>query len=164
MLSFLSQGEYCHRNQWIYKDRRRIRMVVSCRSGPIMAGHQAVAFAKTQADLSEPNLQIHMAPTGSFKNREGHYQFSPAPCITLMPNISRPLSRGTVTLRSRSPYESPEINPNMLGEESDVAVLIEAGKLCRSIIEAKPLSSLVQGEPLTGTRNQVRSRLVPIFT
>lgn len=119
-------------------------------AGPLMAGYQAVAFVKTEPHLTEPDVQIHMAPVGTYKSKEGAYQYSTEPCVTLLPNVSHPRSRGTIRLNSDSPFAHPAIHPNLLGNESDIAVLIGAGRLCRRIMQTKSLCALIESEVLPG--------------
>ncbi|CCM06045.1 uncharacterized protein FIBRA_08291 [Fibroporia radiculosa] len=48
--------------------------------------------------------------------------------LTILTNVVSPSSRGTLTLSSDSPFDYPEINPNLLGTPFDVAVMVQAIK------------------------------------
>ena len=52
--------------------------------------------------------------------------------FTMYPILSRPKSRGRLSLRSSDPNDHPVIEPNYLTDPSDVKVLIE-GKHCGKI-------------------------------
>ena len=60
--------------------------------------------------------------------------------------VSRPWSRGTLTLTSRNPLLKPNIDLNLLDDERDVARMLEALELSRALVEETPLRELVTGE------------------
>ena len=45
--------------------------------------------------------------------------------FNLLPMLMKPLSRGTMRLKSSDPYEDPLIDPNFLSHSGDVKTLIE---------------------------------------
>lgn len=54
--------------------------------------------------------------------------------------VLRPLSRGTVRLRSADPRDPPRIDPNYLAADADVETLLAGVKKAREIMESAPLA------------------------
>ncbi|KAF8573834.1 GMC oxidoreductase [Ramaria rubella] len=73
-----------------------------------------------------PHSSIHSNPM--YLSTSGDY-------MTIVTGILRPLSRGTVGLRSSQPTEQPEINLNFFAEEVDLVAVREAGRFVREIVE-----------------------------
>jgi choline dehydrogenase len=122
-------------------------------TGPLTAaGCQALAFVKTHPELTEPDVQIHIMPL-AFSVSNYRVKFLDS-CITLLPNVSRPRSRGEMKLRSNNPYDPPAIYPNMLTNSEDVKVLIAAGRLCRQLLKTKAFRSYVEEEISPGEKVQ----------
>merc|ERR1712113_567418 len=65
-------------------------------------------------------------PDGFYPSGEGY---------TLTPTLIRSDTKGTLKLRSSDPFEKPEIIPNYLAEEADVAQLRRGVRICREIGE-----------------------------
>ncbi|NOX50476.1 MAG: hypothetical protein GXP16_08070 [Gammaproteobacteria bacterium] len=118
--------------------------------GPLTSvAFQALAFAKTDPALSYPDVQIHFAPMGFTGDENGIYLLD-YPAITLQPNVNRSRSRGELRLRTNSPFDPPDIQPNLLGDEYDRSVLIESGKLSRRIIKSEAFAAYLDHETLPG--------------
>ncbi|MCQ4122327.1 GMC family oxidoreductase [Rhodococcus tibetensis] len=64
--------------------------------------------------------------------------------------LTRPASRGTITLASKDANVAPIIDLNLLGEQSDRDRLAEAIQLARRIGRTAPLSDLVVAEMMPG--------------
>lgn len=62
----------------------------------------------------------------------------------------RPLTRGSVHIRSSNISESPEIDPQYLSNSYDLQTLVEAGKFGRKIAQTEPLASLLVSEYTPG--------------
>jgi choline dehydrogenase len=65
----------------------------------------------------------------------------------------RPLSTGTVRLRSRNPAHLPEIERGFLSREGDLKVIVEAVELARALAAAKPLRGLLARELIPANRD-----------
>jgi len=48
--------------------------------------------------------------------------------INIGPIVAVPKSRGWVRIRSRDPYEAPNINPNFLSDKEDLDIMVEGKK------------------------------------
>jgi choline dehydrogenase len=57
--------------------------------------------------------------------------------VAALPGLVRPLSRGTVRLASTNPEDNALFDPNLLGEPSDFARMMEAFKLGREIFRTR---------------------------
>ncbi|NEQ19078.1 MAG: choline dehydrogenase [Microcoleus sp. SIO2G3] len=94
-------------------------------------GGEAGLFLHTNNNLdAAPNLQFTIVPilyVDPAYAREG-------PAFTLPFYITRPESRGSVRLRSSSPFDPPLIRVNYLQKESDMQLMVEGLKILRQIV------------------------------
>jgi choline dehydrogenase-like flavoprotein len=67
---------------------------------------------------------------------------TPDPTVTLTVALSRPASRGRVSLRSTDPSAAPLIQPNYLAEVRDVDALVEGVRLARALAETRPYAAV----------------------
>ncbi|HKX31073.1 MAG TPA: choline dehydrogenase [Blastocatellia bacterium] len=95
---------------------------------------EAGGFIKTRSGIELPDVEMVFAPVfymdNGFKNPDLH-GFS----IGLA--IQHPESRGQIRLRSSDPFAAPQIQPNYLAAESDLASGIEGVKIAREILNSK---------------------------
>ena len=66
--------------------------------------------------------------------------------ISILPGLVRPRSRGWVKLASADPTVHPLINPNYLGEPSDMEKMVKAVKISREIFATKAFAPWVGPE------------------
>ncbi|KAL1739831.1 GMC oxidoreductase-domain-containing protein, partial [Schizophyllum fasciatum] len=59
--------------------------------------------------------------------------------------LLRPRSAGSITLRSRDPWDFPTVNPNYLQDPRDVATLRRGVRLVLRIAQAPPLAGMLDG-------------------
>jgi choline dehydrogenase len=112
---------------------------------------EAGGFIKTKDDLNAPDLEILFAPVfymshGSL-NPKGHG-------FSFAASIMHPQSRGSITLRSRDPFDPPIIQPNYLAEESDLRLLTKGVNLVRSVALAKAFEPFRGAEVWPGAEVQ----------
>ena len=92
-------------------------------------------------------MQFHFAPSWflnhGFDNPDGHG-------FTLAPGVVGTKSVGSLTLRSADPADPPRIDPNYLGDDADLHVLVEGVKLARTILGAPALDAYRGDEYLPG--------------
>lgn len=62
----------------------------------------------------------------------------------------RPLTRGSVHIRSSDISQSPDIDPRYVSNSYDLQTLVEAGKFARKIAQTEPLANLLVGEYVPG--------------
>lgn len=80
--------------------------------------------------------------------------------ITILPGVVRPLSRGWIRLASANPLDKPLINPNYLGNHSDLVRLKDAVKLGREIFHTNAFSDWVGEELMPGPGVQTEDELL----
>jgi len=89
------------------------------------------AFLRTRDDVTFPNVQFEFLPLT--RQVRGH-KLVPVPGFQFWMDLSRPMSRGTVSLRSADPTAAPSIVFNHLAERQDVIDLIAAIRLARTLV------------------------------
>lgn len=97
---------------------------------------EAGAFIKSHPDAPIPDIQIHTLPWGyPTPNQDGPERpdIDTGHCLTVMPTLIYPKSRGDVRLSSASPDAAPLIDPHFLEDPEDVRLLITAIRSCREI-------------------------------
>jgi len=115
------------------------------RRGPLAsAAVQAMAWARSDATLTEPDIHLNWFPYGV------DYTVSPPamhkrPCVSLAACVSRPYSRGSVRLRSATAQDRPIIDHRMLGDERDLATMVRSVGVMERIFAAPALAPSVIG-------------------
>ncbi|GFR62303.1 glucose dehydrogenase [FAD, quinone]-like [Elysia marginata] len=104
--------------------------------------------------LNWPDLQImfHQTPWtvealrlfGYNKDvlEESEYRKTHKDMFNCEASLIRPESRGTITLRSRDPYDAPVIDPNYLERQEDVDMLVRGIKYCEKFLDPPTMKSL----------------------
>jgi choline dehydrogenase-like flavoprotein len=101
-----------------------------------------MAFVNLRDPHGDPDLQLYcvgvMWPD----------PLAPKPTygMTLMANLVRPRSRGTVRLRSADPADDALVSPNWLDDDEDTRRLLEAIRYLRTITALEPFASIVGEE------------------
>lgn len=91
---------------------------------------EAGAFLRTNPDVTFPNMQYEFLPL-TRQLRGG--KLVPVPGFQFWMDLSRPESRGAVSLRSADPTEEPSIVFNHLADPRDTRDLIAGVRLAREI-------------------------------
>ncbi|KJF65457.1 choline dehydrogenase [Rhizobium nepotum] len=90
------------------------------------------AFLRTRDNVSFPNMQFEFLPlTRYLKNGK----LVAIPGFQFWMDLSRPESRGSVTLRSANPADAPSIVFNHLGSRQDLKDLVDGIRLARNLIQ-----------------------------
>lgn len=108
-------------------------------SGPACASPiEAGGFFRSRSDCKEPDLQAFVLPIAA-TNAAIWSPFSSRPTDTFAVRIGqvKPLSRGSLRLRSDNPLDHPIIQPNYLSEPSDLEAQIAGVHIIREIINQK---------------------------
>ena len=103
--------------------------------GPLTSNvAEAGIFTMARSDARTPDLQILFGPCyyqkHGFDPPAGHR-------YSIGPTLIAPRSRGTITLHSRDPFDTPVIRASYLSEDSDIRVLVEGVKIGRQVGEAR---------------------------
>jgi len=103
------------------------------------------AFLRTRDDVAFPNMQFEFLPL-TRKVQNG--KLIAIPGFQFWMDLSRPESRGSVTLRSANPQDAPCIVFNHLQSRQDVQDLIDGVRLARTLIR-QPAWARYRGQELT---------------
>jgi choline dehydrogenase-like flavoprotein len=97
---------------------------------------EACAFVKSRPEAPIPDLQLHTLPWGyPDPNQDGAERayVDPGHCLSVLPTLLYPKSRGEVLLQSSDASDAPHIDPAYLKEPEDLQFLIDAIRKCREI-------------------------------
>jgi choline dehydrogenase len=126
------------------------------RRGPLASPVvQAMAWARSDPGLAEPDLQLNWLPFGVDFNASPPAMHK-RPCVSLGANLLRPHARGNIRLGGTAAHTPPIINFRMFEDERDLAALARSASLIEHIFKAPALASSVIGPtppfdaPLTG--------------
>jgi choline dehydrogenase-like flavoprotein len=110
---------------------------------------EAGAFLRSSSDLPAPDLQLHFVIAKLVdhgrKTVLGH-GYSNHVCLL------NPKSRGSVQLDSPDPLAPPRIDPNFLGDASDLDRMVAGFKLARKIL-AQPALAALGGKEFASSAN-----------
>ncbi|MDB5576364.1 MAG: glucose-methanol-choline oxidoreductase [Bradyrhizobium sp.] len=115
--------------------------------GPIASnGAETMAFINLADRAAPPDIQLYclgvMWPAlAASEQRAG---------ITLMANLVRPKSRGSVRLRSADPNDDPLVDLGWLSHPDDGARMVRALRYLREIAATHPLAEILEEERLPG--------------
>ena len=97
---------------------------------------EAGAFLRTRDDVDFPNMQYEFLP---LTRRLIKNKLIPIPGFQVWMDLSRPLSRGSVRLRSTDPADHPLTVFNHLQERQDLQDLVDGIRLMRDRILRQPV-------------------------
>jgi len=141
---------------FVGKLRAALRYALGGRTGPLsMSVNQAGAFLRSRAGLSRPNMHIYFNPASYSTTTLGSTRrlMNPDPYAGFLIsfNTCRPLSRGTIHIRSLDPLKSPAIQPNALSAPEDVRDVFEGSRLVRRMAATEPLAGIIEAEREPGS-------------
>jgi choline dehydrogenase len=94
------------------------------------------ALARKRAEYRHDVHDIQLAKTAS---------------VTVYPSVLHPVGRGVVTLRSAQPSAKPDIRHELIGEATDLDMLVRSCQAVREVFAAPALAGYVVGEELPGS-------------
>lgn len=112
-------------------------------------GH-AQAFLRTRPNLPAPNIQISFTCFAFDLDKEGKLVLRRDDAVSTVVCVSRPQSRGTLTLRSADPLDPPVIRHQLLAVEDDVEQLAEGLEIARQIMDQPQVRGYVTSEARPG--------------
>jgi len=149
------------------KLRAAMRYVLTHRGPLSMSVNQAGAFVRSRPELPRPNLHIYFNPasynTTTLGSRRRLMNPDPFPGFLMSFNTCRPVSRGSVHVRSGDPLAPPAIFPNSLAAPEDVRDVSEGARLLRRLTAAPPLAGAVAEELQPGAAVQSDEALLEDF-
>lgn len=104
---------------------------------------EAGGFIRSRDGLTHPDIQLHFLP---FAVKDHGRVFPDGHAYQLHAGTLRATSRGTLKLKSRNPFDHPELNPNYLSTAEDVKDLRECVKLSREILAQEAFKTFDGGE------------------
>lgn len=128
------------------------------RRGPLsMSLNQAGGFVRTSPECQAADLQLYFCPVAYDKPAPGELKMlrlDRADAFSISGSPCCPRSRGHIRLRSADPGAAPEIHPNLLSDERDVAQAVASFRFIRRLAEAPPLARIIQREKAPGAALQ----------
>lgn len=123
---------------------------------------EAGAFIKSRDSAPIPDIQIHTLPWGyPSPNQDGPERpyIDTGHCLTVMPTLIYPKSRGEVLLASNRPDQAPRIDPHFLEEPEDLQLLLTATRKCREICAHPELAEHLREELSPGAERSSDTEL-----
>jgi choline dehydrogenase len=118
---------------------------------------EAGAFLRTRGDVDFPNVQFEFLPLA---RRLVGRRVVPTPGFQVWTDLSRPLSRGEVTLRSSDPADPPAVVFHTYEQEQDLEDVVDSVEMARDIAAQTALARFARAEfhpgPDVRTRAQLR--------
>lgn len=99
-----------------------------------------------QSESLAPELQYHFIPINQLEIVNGEYRAN----VGLHVSLSRPLSRGSISLRSKHSQETPIIRANYFSERADMDLMIEGLRISRGLLRAKAFDGIRLQEVIPG--------------
>lgn len=148
---------------WHGKLRAGLTYVMT-RKGPLsLSVNQGGGFVRTRPGLSRPNIQLYFSPVSYLKAPPGTRPLmNPDPYSAFLLGISacRPLSRGSIRIRSADPFAPPEIHPNYLSAAEDLEELLDGVRFLRRLAATPAMHAIIDEELKPGLAVQDREQLI----
>jgi len=121
------------------------------RRGAMSVGAAQVGvITRSRAQVSAPDVQIHMFPLSTDRPGLGLRSLHDYPGFTACVCHLRPESRGRIAARSPDAAEAPAIRPNFLAEAEDQEAIVGAVRVARRIAAAPALRPYIAEEVAPG--------------
>jgi choline dehydrogenase len=118
------------------------------RTGPLAVGiNQGGCFMRALPESKTADIQFHVSTLSADMAGGKVHRFSG---FTFSVCQLRPQSRGHIRVRSRDPFEPPEMQPNYLSTELDRSTAVAAVKAARAIAAAPSMAPYVRREVKPG--------------
>jgi choline dehydrogenase len=118
-----------------------------------------LAFVRSRAGLPAPNLQLAFSAFAFEITPKGNLALAKDSAVSTFVAVSRPKSRGQISLRSAGPDAAPLIEYQLLGDDDDAAQLIEGLEIVRRIMAQPAIARHVTGEIRPGAAADTREAL-----
>ena len=144
-------------NSWLGKAKMGLEYLLY-RTGPLtMAPSQLGGFTRSSSEHATPNIEYHVQPLSLDKFGDPLHPF---PAFTASVCNLRPISRGTVSIKSADPSAAPAIDPNYLSTPEDHRIAADGLRLTRRIAAAKALAKYRPEEFVPGPNFRSDAELV----
>ncbi|MFM5948244.1 MAG: GMC family oxidoreductase [Novosphingobium sp.] len=119
------------------------------RGGPLsMSVNQAGGFVRGAPEAKRVNLQLYFSPVSYTRTPLSERRLAnpdPFSAFLLSFNACRPTSRGWLKIASADPMIHPQIQPNYLATDHDIAEARQGIAIMQRIAAAAPLSDIITG-------------------
>lgn len=145
------------------------------RRGPLsLSVNQGGGFYRSRPGLHRPDIQLYFSPMSYTKAPPRvRALMKPDPFSGFSTSVSpcRPLSRGSVIIRSPDPTIAPKIEPNYLSHPDDIATLLTGARFLCALARTPTFNDLVKEELAPGANrhsdaellDDVRQRAYSVF-
>ena len=120
------------------------------RGGPLsMSVNQAGGFVRAGHEAERVNLQLYFSPVSYTKTPLAERKLAnpdPFSAFLLSFNSCRPTSRGWLRIKSADPFAPPQIQPDYLSTEQDLAEARAGIALLRQLAGTAPLADIITGQ------------------
>lgn len=115
------------------------------RGGPLSVPvNHFSGFVRSHKDVQIPDLQIYCNPASYVAKSTGETELDSEAGFLLCAQPTRPTSRGSVCISSKSPLVPPIIQPNSLSTSEDCDAAIRAGKVLQSLAQTPTIRALTK--------------------
>ena len=135
-------------NSWVGQARLGLQWLLH-RSGPLAVGiNQGGCFMRALPEEAKtPDIQFHVATLSADMAGGKVHPFSG---MTMSVCQLRPESRGHIRIKSRDPFEPPEMRPNYLATDLDRRMAVAGMKAARAIAAAPAMRPFIKREVKPG--------------
>ncbi|PTL59570.1 GMC family oxidoreductase [Paraconexibacter algicola] len=126
--------------------------------GPLTSNiAEAGGFVRTRPGLDGPDCQFHCAPVAFFEEGLG---VTDKHAVAFGPGVVKPTSRGSVTLRSASPFSKPRIVHNYIGTDEDRQTILAGMRMALEIAAQPAMQAIITGELRAPSRDATDDELM----
>jgi choline dehydrogenase-like flavoprotein len=129
------------------------------KAGPMATSVDINGFIRTSPGLDRPDAQISFWSLTA-KKGAATLQTEEFPAVTAGGWALRPMSRGSIVIRSANPADPPVIRPNFLTHDYDRRVLVGTFRYFRKLFQQPELAALVAEETLPGPGVQSDEQII----
>ena len=137
------------------------------RGGPLsLSVNQSGGFVRSGPEQTRTNLQLYFSPVSYTQSPLSERRLlnpDPFSAFLLSFNACHPTSRGELHITSPDPLSYPEIQPNYLSTEHDLAEARVGIRLLRALAQAAPLAGIITEELVPGAQLQGIEALLEDF-
>ena len=128
--------------------------------GPLSSNvAEAGAFFPSRDDLTAPDIQIHMAPSGFYDN--GLHENSRR-ASTIAVTVVKVHSTGSLKLRSADPTWQPEIDPAYFDNQADMDAMLAGYRRVLETVEIGPYAKFLAEPWMPATSNPSDDELIEL--
>ena len=124
---------------------------------------EAGAFIKSDPSERIPNIQFHSLPWGwpdPNQDADGRPNVDDGRCLSVLPTLIYPKSRGTIRLASADSQDDPIIDPNFLDHPDDTKVLFRGIEIVRQVVRHDEMKPHIGEELQPGSAHQSDAELL----